>query len=234
MSSYTLRQDEISNVDNSASQCSSRTRRAADLTSLVGQNFTYDVRDTKFLPSDGYLIRLDQDFAGVGGDTQFVRHELNASYYYPFTPKWVLNLAGRAGYIFGWGGEDVHLFDRFFLGGQTLRGFRFAGVGPRDTSTNDALGGNLLYTATAEQRFPLGLPEELRMFGRVFVEGGTLTDVDAHGPNIEDSPSIRASTGVGLSWLSPLGPIAVDLSQAILKNSEDETEIFRISFGTRF
>ncbi len=230
---YTLRQDEISNVDNSASQ-DIKDQEGSHLTSLVGQNFTYDVRDTKFLPSDGYLIRLDQDFAGVGGDTQFVRHELNASYYYPFTPKWVLNLAGRAGYIFGWGGEDVHLFDRFFLGGQTLRGFKFAGVGPRDTSTNDALGGNLLYTATAEQRFPLGLPEELRMFGRVFVEGGTLTDVDAHGPNIEDSHSIRASTGVGLSWLSPLGPIAVDLSQAILKNSEDETEIFRISFGTRF
>ena len=230
---YTLRQDQISNVDSSASQ-DIKDQEGSSLTSLVGQNLTYDVRDTKFLPSDGYLIRFDQDFAGVGGDTQFMRHEVNGSYYYPFTPNWVLNLAGRVGYITGWGGEDVRLFDRFFLGGQTLRGFKFAGVGPRDTSTNDALGGNFLYTATAEQRFPLGLPEELRMFGRVFVEGGSLFDVDAHGSNIEDSSAPRASAGVGLSWLSPLGPIAVDLSQALLKNPEDETEIFRISFGTRF
>jgi outer membrane protein insertion porin family len=128
----------------------------------------------------------------------------------------------------------VRLFDRFFLGGQTLRGFKFAGVGPRDITTDDALGGNLLFTTTAEQRFPLGLPEELRIFGRVFTEAGTLTEVDVNGPEIADSGSIRASAGVGLSWLSPLGPIAIDLSQAFLKENEDETEFFRISFGTRF
>ena len=57
---------------------------------------------------------------------------------------------------------------------RRLRGFKFAGVGPRDTTTDDALGGNLLYTGSAEQRFPLGLPEELRIFGRTFVDAGTL------------------------------------------------------------
>jgi outer membrane protein insertion porin family len=107
-------------------------------------------------------------------------------------------------------------------------------VGPRDTSTGDALGGNVLYTATAEQRFPLGLPEELRIFGRVFVEAGSLFDSDSSGSTVFDSNAIRASGGVGLSWLSPLGPIAIDLSEAFLKESEDETEFFRVSFGTRF
>lgn len=163
-----------------------------------------------------------------------MRHELLASYYYPFTPNWVLNVAGRGGFIFGYGGEDVRLFDRFFLGGATLRGFEFAGVGPRDVTTGDALGGNLLGTGTVEMRFPLGLPEELRMFGRAFVEGGTLTEVDADGPEITDSASLRLAGGLGLSWLSPLGPIAIDLAQAIAKEDEDETEFFRISFGTRF
>ncbi|HSA82664.1 MAG TPA: BamA/TamA family outer membrane protein, partial [Geminicoccaceae bacterium] len=229
---FTVRQDEITDVDEDASEFI-QDEEGENLTVLVGQEFTYDVRDTRFLPSDGYLIRLDQDIAGLT-DTKFIRHEATGSYYYPFTPNFVLNLAGRVGYIFGYGGEDVRLFDRFFLGGQTLRGFKFAGVGPRDVTTNDALGGNLLYTGTAEQRFPLGLPEELRMFGRVFVEAGTLTDSDASGPTVADSGNIRASAGVGLSWLSPLGPIAIDLSQAFLKESEDETEFFRISFGTRF
>jgi outer membrane protein insertion porin family len=229
---YTVRQDTIHNVDDNASVFI-QDEEGTFLTSQVGQDLTYDVRDTKFLPSDGYIVRLDQDVAGLGGDVRYLRHELNASYYYPFTPNWVLNLAGRVGYIFGLG-QDVHLFDRFFLGGQTLRGFKFAGVGPRDVSTHDALGGDLLYTGTVEQRFPLGLPEELRMFGRVFVDAGTLTDSAVHGPTVTDSGSIRAAGGVGLSWLSPLGPIAVDVSQAFLKDSEDETELFRISFGTRF
>jgi outer membrane protein insertion porin family len=230
---FTVRHDQISNVDSNASRFI-QDEEGGSVTVLVGHSLTYDVRDTRFLPSDGYLIRLDQDIAGLGGDTRYIRNELNASYYYPFTPDWVLNLAARAGYIFGFAGEKVHLFDRFFLGGQTLRGFKFAGLGPRDVTTDDALGGNLLYTATAEQRFPLGLPEELRMFGRAFVEAGTLTNLDVSGPEIADSGSIRASAGIGLSWLSPLGPIAIDLSQAFLKEKEDQTELFRISFGTRF
>jgi outer membrane protein insertion porin family len=229
---FTVREDEISDVDNSASRFI-KDEEGQGLTVLVGQTLTYDVRDTRFLPSQGYLIRLEQDVAGLA-DTQFVRHEATASYYYPFTPDWVLNLAARGGYIFGYGGENVGLFDRFFLGGQSLRGFKFAGVGPRDVTTDDALGGNVLYTATAEQRFPLGLPEELRIFGRVFAEAGSLFDVDANGPEVEDSNEIRASAGAGLSWLSPLGPIAIDLSHVFLKNTEDETEFFRISFGTRF
>jgi outer membrane protein insertion porin family len=229
---FTVRQDEITDVDEDASRFI-REEEGDNLTILVGQDLTYDVRDTRFLPSDGYLIRLEQDVAGLG-DTQFIRHEATGSYYYPFTPNWVLNLAARGGYIFGYGGENVRLFDRFFLGGQTLRGFKFAGVGPRDITTDDALGGNLLFTTTAEQRFPLGLPEELRMFGRVFVDAGTLTELDVNGPEIADSGSIRASAGIGLSWLSPLGPIAIDLSQAFLKEEEDETEFFRLSFGTRF
>jgi outer membrane protein insertion porin family len=229
----TVRDDEIKNVDSDASRFI-RDEEGQYLTILVGQDFTYDRRDTRFLPTEGYYVRFGQDLAGLGGDTRFVRGEARGSYYYPFTPNWVLNIAGQAGYITGWGGEDVRLFDRFFLGGASLRGFKFAGVGPRDITTGDALGGNVMYAGSIEQRFPLGLPEELRIFGRMFVDAGTVYDVDASGPEIEDSSELRAAAGVGVSWLSPLGPIAIDLSEAFLKNDQDDTELFRISFGTRF
>ncbi|MGI9501358.1 MAG: outer membrane protein assembly factor BamA, partial [Geminicoccaceae bacterium] len=234
---FTVRQDEITDIDGDASAFI-QAEAGKDLSILLGQTLTYDRRDTRFLPTEGYLLRLQQEFAGLGGDAQYLKHELVGSYYYPFTPSWVLNLSARGGYIFGYGGEDVRLFDRFFLGGSSLRGFRFAGVGPRDGDTDDALGGNSLATGTAELRFPLGLPEELRMFGRVFFEGGTLTGIDV--PNgvsdadLLDSGSLRASTGIGLSWLSPLGPISIDFSEALLKEDEDNTESFRVSFGTRF
>jgi outer membrane protein insertion porin family len=228
----TVREDEIKGVSDDASEFI-KEEEGSFLTVLVGHTLTYDVRDTRFLPSDGYLIRYDQSVADFGADTRFLRNELLVSYYYPFFPDWVLNIAARGGYIHGLG-EQVRLFDRFFLGGATLRGFKVAGVGPRDTSTGDALGGNLLYTGSAEMRFPLGLPEELRIFGRAFVDAGSLFDSDSSGPTVEDSDELRAAAGIGLSWLSPLGPISVDWAQPFLKNQEDETENFRINFGTRF
>ena len=228
----TIRVDEINGVSDDASVFI-QEEEGSSLTALIGHTLTYDVLDTQFLPSDGYLIRFDQSVADFGADTRYLRNELLLSYYYPFFPDWVINLAARGGHIHGLG-EEVRLFDRFFLGGSTLRGFKFAGVGPRDTSTGDALGGNLLYTGSAELRFPLGLPEELRIFGRTFVDAGTLYDSDASGPTVEDSDEIRMAAGIGLSWLSPLGPISIDWAEPFIKNTEDETENFRINFGTRF
>ena len=67
-----------------------------------------------------------------------------------------------------------------------------------------------------------------------FVDAGTLYDIDVNGPTLEDNRGIRVAAGVGLSWLSPLGPLSIDLAQAILKEEGDNTELFRLSFGTRF
>lgn len=230
---YTLREDEIANVDSDASRFI-QEEEGSEVTSLVGQTLAYDRRDVRFLPSEGYYIRVDQDLAGLGGDTRFVRHEGRADYYYPFVPDVVLNIGASAGYVFGYAGEDVGLANRFFIGGSTLRGFQFGGVGPRDEETDDSLGGNLYYVGTTELRFPLGLPEELRIFGRTFVDAGTLTEIDVSGSELEDSGNLRVGAGVGLSWLSPLGPLSIDFAQAIVKDSGDETETFRLSFGTRF
>ncbi len=230
---YTLRDDSIDNVDNDASVFI-QDEEGSRITSSVGQTFTYDRRDTRFLPSEGYYLQVDQDVAGLGGDNRFVRHEGQANWYYSFFPDVVLNLGASGGYIFGFAGEDVQLSNRFFIGGQTFRGFQFGGIGPRDNETDDALGGNLYYVGTAEVRFPLGLPEELRIFGRTFTQAGTLRKIDVSGPTLEDSGELRASAGVGLSWLSPLGPLSVDYAQAFLKESDDQTETFLVSFGTRF
>ena len=230
---YSLRNDKIHDVDDDASRFIQEEE--GDLwTSSIGQTFTYDRRDTRFLPSSGYFLQIDEDLAGFGGDNKFIRHEGRADFYYPFFPDVVLNLGLSGGYIFGILGEDVHLSNRFFLGGNSFRGFAYGGIGPRDEDTDDALGGNAYYVGTAEVRFPLGLPDELRIFGRTFLEAGTLTEIDVSGPELEDSGNLRASAGVGLSWLSPLGPLSIDFALPFLKDSGDETEEFRLSFGTRF
>lgn len=230
---YTFRVDEIEDVDDEASQFI-KDEEGSRSTSLVGQTFTYDRRDVRFLPSEGYYLRVDQDVAGLSGDNRFLRHEGRAEYYYPFFPDVVLNLGASAGYIFGFAGEDVRLSNRFFIGGNNLRGFQFGGIGPRDSETDDKLGGNLYYVGTAELRFPLGLPEELRIFGRTFVDAGSLEEIDVSGPTLDENKGLRAAAGFGFSWLSPLGPLSIDFAQAFLKEQGDETETFRLSFGTRF
>lgn len=230
---YTLRNDEINDVDEDASVFI-QDEEGSRITSLVGQTLTYDQRDQRFLPSEGYVLRFDQDLAGLGGDNRFVKNEVRGDIYFPLLSEVVLNLSSRGGYVFGYGGEDVGLANRFFLGGQSLRGFESAGVGPRDSDTGDSLGGNAYYAGTAELRFPLGLPEELRMFGRTFVDAGSLFEIDVDGPTLFDDASPRVGVGVGLSWLSPLGPLSIDYGQAVVRDDQDETESFRVSFGTRF
>jgi outer membrane protein insertion porin family len=66
------------------------------------------------------------------------------------------------------------------------------------------------------------------------VDAGTLTEIDVSGDNLEDDGSLRVGTGLGLSWLSPLGPLSIEYAVPVVKESGDKTESFRVSFGTRF
>ena len=230
--SYTLRQDEITNVDNSTSALI-RLDEGSFVTSSIGYELTYDTRDDIILPNRGLLIKGGQDLAGLGGDVRFIRTSALWSYFYPFSDDVVGNLALRGGHIDGIG-QSVKVIDRFFVGGDSFRGFESGGVGPRDGDTDDSIGGNVFYVGTGEVRFPLGLPNDLGIVGRAFTEVGTLTGVDVGSASLLSSKSTRVSVGVGLSWQSPFGPIRVDMGQAVVKEDFDKDELFRFSFGTRF
>ncbi|MBL0318331.1 MAG: outer membrane protein assembly factor BamA [Alphaproteobacteria bacterium] len=231
---YSLRKDDIQDV-NAASSVFVQAQQGEHTTSSIGHTLMYDKRDSKFNPSKGYYLRLNQEFAGVGGDGQFIRNELRTGVFFPvLTDDVVFKLVGKGGNIFGWGGEDVRLSDRFFVGGQQVRGFKSSGVGPRDSATADALGGNNYYVGTTELEFPLGTPDELGLRGAIFVDAGSLWGTDDSGATLQDSNSLRVSVGAGLAWSSPLGPIRIDLAEAIKKEDFDETELIRFNFGTQF
>jgi outer membrane protein insertion porin family len=230
---YSLRQNDITDVQATASEFIKR-QVGQNINSSVGQSLTYDNRDNKFNPTTGYYARLYEEVAGLGGDSRYVKHELKSAYYYPIIPKWILNVGATGGYMFGWGGEDVRINDRFFVGGDDFRGFQNSGIGPRDLATTDALGGNIYYVGTAEVHFPLGLPEEMGVSGAVFTDVGSLWNSDDSGAGVFDDSSLRASAGAGMLWTSPFGPIRIDIAHAFLKEHPDRTENFRFSFGTRF
>ena len=152
--------------------------------------------------------------------------------YYPITDDIVGSVRAGAGYVFGVD-DDVRIINRFFLGGDNLRGFDSAGVGPRDSSNGDAVGGNWYYRTSFQLQFPLGLPNEFGIKGRIFSDLGSLGGVDG-AIAVNDTGSLRQSIGMGVSWNSPMGPISFDFSRALLKEKFDNTEGFRFSFGTRF
>jgi outer membrane protein insertion porin family len=229
---YTLRLDEVSDVDADASRFI-KEQEGETTTSSIGHQISYDLRDSRIDPTEGYFVRLGQEVAGLGGNVSFLKHTLNYGYFYPVAEGWVLMGLTRTGHIVGLG-DDVRITDRFFLGGSTLRGFEPGGVGPRDADTNDSLGGNLFYSATGELGFPIELSKEFDLRGAFFTDVGSLATIDDDGAEIQDVGSPRVSVGIGFSYRSPLGPIRVDFSQAIVKEDFDEEENFRFSFGTRF
>ena len=234
---YTLSNRTVYNISPNASQYITE-QKGTTLLSQVGQTLSYDWRDSLISPSKGGLVRLGTDLAGLGGDVAYLRTRLDAVYHIPLEaylgdPEYVLSFNGGVGYLADLFGKRDRIVDRFFLGGENLRGFRIAGVGPRDTSTSDSLGGRFLWTQSTELRYPLPLPAELGLVGRAFVDVGSLSQ-SAKGTNVADDNSPRVGAGVGISWRSPFGLINIDLAQAVVKRRYDQTQIFRFGFGTRF
>lgn len=231
---YRFEENEIRNVDDDASRFI-RDQEGKRSTSAVSQRLSYDDRDSTLYPTEGFNSWLDLEGAGLGGDAQYVSGDIGASYYVPFFEKKVIfNLTGETGAITGIGDENVQINERYMLGGNNLRGFEKGGIGPRDRTTGDALGGNYYYRGSAELSFPIGLPEDMGIAGHAFTDFGSLWELDDNGPEVIDENSIRAAAGLGVSWKSPMGPIRVDVAFPYIKEDFDQEEHFRFSFGTRF
>jgi outer membrane protein insertion porin family len=229
---YTLRSDKVTDIDNNASQFL-QAEVGRKLASIVGHDLSYDRRNSRVSPTSGYLLKLSNDVAGLGGDVSYFKTRLNGQAHYSPFEGWVLSVRGEIANIYGID-DDVRVTDRFFLGGDKLRGFEAGGVGPRDLTTDDALGGKQSYVATAELTFPLGLPKQFGVSGAIFTDAGTLTELDFESVKVVDEASLRWTVGAGLGWKSPFGPIRIDFSLPILNEDFDVTENVRFNFGTRF
>ncbi|MGC2854300.1 outer membrane protein assembly factor BamA [Novispirillum sp. DQ9] len=230
---YTVSRTSIENVPTTASQAI-KDQAGETILSMFSQSLTYDRRDSTIDPREGYFGRVSTDLAGAGGDERFVRATVDGGQYFPITDDVTLALQASAGIVEGVG-KDVRFNRNYYLGGDNLRGFEFGGASPRDAATSDVLGGKWMAAGTVEVRFPLGLPEELGLTGKAFSDFGVIGEPDGTSKyNINTSSAPRASAGVGLVWVSPMGPVSIDLAQALLKEDWDETEFFRFNFGTRF
>ncbi|OHC75308.1 MAG: outer membrane protein assembly factor BamA [Rhodospirillales bacterium RIFCSPLOWO2_12_FULL_58_28] len=229
---YTGKRSTLANISGNASPIIQLERGSRTLSEL-SHSLSYDRRDSRLKPTKGHYMRLTNDLAGLGGTTKYIRNSLNAGKYFPLADQWVLSFSGSAGHVYGLG-DDVHLLDRFFVGGDNLRGFATSGIGPRDANTKDSLGGEWMYTGTTELTMPLGLPQEMGITGKVFTDIGSSGKMNDMGYRVNDDGSLRLGAGVGIVWASPFGPMGFDLGLPLIKEGYDNTENFRVNFGTSF
>lgn len=233
---YRLSFTDIDNVSSSASSWV-QNQAGRHVTSLIGQGFIYDKRDSASTPTEGYFIGFNQEYAGVGGNTYFLRHTAKARYYYPVKDDDVILAFGiEGGNIVGLRGQEINLSNRFFLGGSgSIRGFDFNGVGPRTKNTLEPVGGQTYYDGTVELKFPLGFGKDVGVFGATFIDAGSLFGADVPSDqtaNVWDDKKIRSSYGVGIGLITPMGPIRVNYSIPMSKESYDQTKYFDIEFKT--
>lgn len=210
-------------------------------TSSVGYGLAFDTRDNPRKPASGVYASVRQDFAGVGGDAQFVRSQVDVRGYTPVAAGIVLGGHLGGGYIAGYGGQDVRLLDLFYRGNDIVRGFAPAGIGPRDgaSANQDALGGKMYYTSSLEARAPVPLlPSSFGLSAVGFVDAGSLFAPSKAASSLPgltgNSAAPRISTGVGLEWDSPLGPLQASYGVALSKQAGDKTQPFNFGLGSGF
>ena len=192
--------------------------------------WTRDDRDSALAPNSGRYQRLNSEWS-VAGDARYLRANYQYQQYVPLNKKFTLAFNGELGLGKGLGGRPFPVFKNFYSGGLgSVRGFDQGTLGPRDV-TGSSLGGPKKVTLNAELIAPFpgaGNDRTLRVFtfvdvGNVYGDGDKITFSD-----------MRASAGIGLSWISPLGPLRIAFAQPVRKFAGDRIQKLQFQIGTSF
>jgi outer membrane protein insertion porin family len=186
-----------------------------------------DSRDSLFAATKGSDNSLSVEMAGLGGDTAFVRYLVESGWYFPLKWDCVGVLHARAGGMnkLHWG--QMPAYELFYLGGiDTIRGFKYAEISPRDPATNERIGGPRFLQFNNEIRFPLY--KKLGLTGTVFFDAGNV-----YGPHYV-GPFLRTSVGAGFRWFSPMGPLRVEWGYNLSKKSYERSNAWEFTMGGSF
>nr|WP_257287256.1 outer membrane protein assembly factor BamA [Endozoicomonas sp. SESOKO2] len=198
------------------------------------------------LPTRGYSQSASVQVTIPGSDVNFYKLIYRGQYFYPFTGSLTGRISTRIGYIGAYGDTtDIPFFEHFYAGGfGSVRGYKDNSLGPKAKEKNDndynAIGGDFVFEGTAEVLFPLPFVKDQRSLRTsLFFDYGNVFDTSCPSGDIKDCSqpdfgSLRYSVGVGLTWITPLGPLTFSLAKALNPEGEDETQVFAFSLGTPF
>ena len=226
---YRLTQDDISDVADNAST-SLLEEEGTRITSLIGGAVSRDTRDSAFEPTRGTVAAAGLDFAGLGGDSKFVR---GTGSYAAFYNPWLNHvISGRAsgGYEVGWSNDPVPLFERFYMGGpNSLRGWKARQISPVGQS-GTKVGGTIFLLGTIEYSVPL-------FYGiraAVFYDIGQVYGPDTSFGTTFDLADLRHDAGLSLRWASPFGPLRIDYGIKLDRRKNESFGEFHFAVGAPF
>ena len=200
----------------------------------LGYEYTFDTRRTGLNPNAGVLLSFGQEFAGLGGDVEFIRTSARILGQTKVLNEEVTLRASLEGGALEYGGSDnSRAIDRF--NGKIMRGFEPGGMGPKQG--NEFLGGNYFAVAKFEAEFPLGLPEEYGISGGAFYDVGAIWGVDTSNgaaPYSSTGFNDRHAIGISLFWESPFGPLRMNFAETIQKEPGDRDQFFDLTVRTEF
>ena len=239
--SYRLDQDKVKLTYENAvmsplikSDVGNKTKSAVLLT------YNLDKTNSVVSPTAGYNLRIIQEINGLGGNVSFSKSSFDVKTYKTLIRDDIVLSSGlSSGVILG---SDAAITNRFFLGGDQLKGFRNQGIGPIDNTfsgsdaNGDPLGGKMFASISLEASFPIGVPEEYSIFGGIFLDAGSVWGLDntQSTGTVDDSFKIRSAAGVSLFWDTVIGPLRFNFSRPIKREKYDVIENFRFTVDTRF
>lgn len=232
---------KINNIDDVSANASRLIRDQEGKYSVhsVGYGVRFVDLDNGYYPTNGYNISIKQNAAIWGGDARFVRNDLLAYVYKNLKYGLVWQTVAKAGYIFGYQDKNVRIDERYFIGSNEIRGFDFQGIGPRDSLTKDALGGEKYVLLKLQLEKGLPFLKAMDLKASVFVDSATLWGIKDLTTNttsniVGNHSLIRSAVGVGLSWMTPFGSMRVDYAFPVKYGSFDERKRFRFIVGGEF
>jgi outer membrane protein insertion porin family len=191
-----------------------------------------DLRDSAVTPTKGSYRRANLEIAMPGSTATYLRGSYQHQQFFPLNDTYTLMLNGDVGWAQAYGSKEVPFFKNFYAGGiGSVRGFESNSIGPRDIITNDPLGGTRRLIGSTELLF--GLPGAMRDKSfrlSVFADTGTIWD---KGEKFSLS-TLRYSTGLAISWNSPMGPLKLSLAKPLNAKPEDRKQMLQFQFGSIF
>ncbi|MDC0032036.1 outer membrane protein assembly factor BamA [Pelagibacteraceae bacterium] len=199
--------------------------------SSIGYSFSSDKRNSPYKPSAGYKYILNQDIAGIGGDSYFVKSTIEYTYYKRLNKSFVGSLKLNSGHLNGYNDKYAPISSYFNLGGSKLRGFTNQSVGPK--AGNSYTGGQYFYLLSTETNIDLPI-ENFDITSTLFVDVGSVWGLDNRFGSIDDKHKLRSSLGINFIWDSAIGPINFVFAKPLQKQTTDKTDNFYFDIGYNF
>ncbi len=198
--------------------------------SFLGLDFNYDKRNQRFATTEGFISNYSLDLP-VFSETGTLKNSYNFKVFSELYENNVSTASLLLKSSFSVNGEDIKLSERLFIPGNRLRGFERSKVGPKDGS--DFIGGNYLTAINLTTSIPKLLENSQNVDFVAFFDAANVWGVD-YDSTIDDKNELRSSIGLGLNWMTPIGPLSFSYAEPITKNDTDIIEKFRFNLGTSF